>query len=85
MLTGLFFLGGLVAFTYLCWWIYDNEQRPDGMLPQRGLLAMATPEDVAAEAKEKHTPAWKRRRTSAAGGDRTSRPSRKASYRRTRQ
>jgi hypothetical protein len=60
MLTGLFFLGGLLAFVYLCWWIYDNERHPDGALPRRGLLAMAAVDDVAEEAAKRKTPAWKR-------------------------
>lgn len=66
MLTGLFFLGGLVAFTYLCWWIYENERDPDGMLPRKGLLAMATLDDLAEDAKERKKPAWQRKTT--AGG-----------------
>jgi hypothetical protein len=83
MLTGLFFLGGLVAFTYVCWWICDNERTPDGALPQRGLLAMASMDDLASEAADRKTPGWKRKRTSAAPTAKKANPSRKASYRRT--
>lgn len=60
MLTAVFFIGGLVAFTYCCWWIYENEREPDGMLPRRGLLAMAGADDLAEDKKKQATPAWKR-------------------------
>ncbi len=84
MLTGLFFLGGLAAFSYLCWWIYDNERHPDGMLPTRGLLAMATPHLLAMEAEERNTPSWKKERASAAApAARKPRSTRTPSYRRT--
>lgn len=82
MLTGLFFLGGLVAFTYLCWWIFDNERHPDGMLPQRGLLAMSTPAELASEDKVKKTPAWKRRKTPSEPTAEKAKPARTPSYRR---
>ena len=84
MLTGLFFVGGLAAFTYLCWWIYDNERHPDGMLPKRGLLAMATPDQLATEAQEKNIPSWKKKRKSAAASAVGKPRSRRSpSYRRT--
>jgi len=84
MLTGLFFVGGLGAFSYLCWWIYDNERHPDGMLPKRGLLAMATPDQLATEAQEKNIPTWKKKKTSAAApAAGKAGPTRTPKYRRT--
>lgn len=83
MLTGLFFLGGLVAFTYLCWWVYDNERHPDGMLPRRGLLAMAMPDELASEAKQKKTPAWRRNKASLGPTSGKAKPTRTPRYRRT--
>lgn len=83
MLTGLFFLGGLAAFTYLCWWIYDNERNPDGMLPRRGLLAMATLDDLAEDAKQRKRPAWKREKLKAAQQTESPTPTRTAGWSRT--
>ncbi len=83
MLTGLFFVGGLVAFSYLCWWIFDNERTPEGALPQRGFLAMATAADVASEAKEKKMPAWKRKKNAPEPAVAKAKSGRTPSYRRT--
>lgn len=63
MLTGLFFLGGLIAFIYICWWTYLNDRPGANSTPVLGLLAMTSPADEAEDAEAGKTPAWKRQRS----------------------
>jgi hypothetical protein len=66
MLTGLYFLAGLIGFVYICWWTYLNDRPGADGLPRLGLLAMKSPADEADAAELKKTPAWKRKRSAAA-------------------
>ncbi len=63
MLTGLFFLAGLVGFVYICWWTYLNDRPGANPTPTLGLLAMTSPADEAEAAQAGKAPAWKRSRS----------------------
>ncbi len=45
MLTGLYFLAGLIGFVHICWWTYLNDKPGADGLPKLGLLAMKSPAD----------------------------------------
>lgn len=66
MLTGLFFLAGLFAFVYICWWTYLNDRPGASPLPKFGFLAMISPAEEAEEAQAKKAPAWKRKGSTTA-------------------
>lgn len=66
MLTGLYFLAGLIGFVYICWWTFLNDRPGAEGLPRLGFLAMKSPADEADAAALKKTPAWKRKRTATA-------------------
>lgn len=73
MLTGLFFLAGLAAFLYICWWTYLNDQPGASELPRLGLLAMKTAVDDADKAQDRKAPGWKRKGSTAKAVERNMR------------